>query len=80
MMTESTKELESAGMVSLAPTIIRNLIASIKRPARRLAAQEFQQMPSSHKTICRSKDSRWEQMRTAASSVSKVTVEVIQLK
>jgi len=81
MMTKLTEGLESVVTLSQVPTIIRNSIASIKPLTKKLAALESLSKTNSLKTICLEQDSRLEQMRTAASTVSKVvTAKAIPLK
>jgi hypothetical protein len=75
------EELEMEDMLSQVPTITPSSTASTKPLTKKLAALESLLRISSLKTTCLSTASRWEQMHTAASTVSKaVTAGAIPLK
>ena len=80
MMTGLITELELVVMDSQERTIIHSLIASIRRPMRRLAALESRLILKMNHPEERSKDSLLELALTLASTVSKATAEAIQLK
>ena len=75
------EEPETEDMLSQVPTITLSSTASTKPLTKKLVALESPLRTNSLKTTCLSPASRWEQMRTAASTVSKAaTAEAIPLK